>query len=210
MNSLLSGRLCIADACLEYLKVMYRGVKKYLYEERKIYINVNLDQIYLGELSHITKFMSKVKFDIVQMGKYLRHVQHRFCLLEEQGKEFDYNFVSQINICKVYIPIKLIEYGREMNDVIGAKVFDYNIISVGLEKCYAGQIAEGDSRLLAIKLAIDKLKHGSFLSGLSYNEIYLKLDLFRKKNHTNWYIKNTDKLLRLGIKIAKNEIRAFS
>ena len=62
-----------------------------------------------------------------------------------------------INVCKINIPIKSLEYCRIMNDFIGAKVFN---LAVSTDLYYVSQIAEGDSRMLCIKVAIDKLKYG--------------------------------------------------
>ena len=67
-----------------------------------------------------------------------------------------------------------------------------------VERIYVATIAEGD-----------KLKYHKIYN-ISLDELKLKFDFWQssknKQSKTKWYLRNTDKLYNLGMKIAQDEI----
>lgn len=154
-QQLFSGRVCVAQAALEFRKRLYEDTKQYA--QSKMCWTINGAQK-LYAVPHITQVFMKneVNFDLCM--RYVQICESRLCKYLRSKQLPNDELMTEIVIAKIKCVEDSIVYVNQLQNEIGsyALMADSGFGQRDFLTCC--KFAEGDTRILMQKLARDQLK----------------------------------------------------
>lgn len=156
-NRLLSGRVFISIATLQYFTARLAIVFKHLTERE---IDLMGQKKTLFELEHNYTLLLRMARITEMISHYVTLVKNRYyTAVLTPGSVVNEDLMQQINICKSIVPHFSLVCVNALKSLAGSAAFFRRFgMDDTINVLLAAKIAEGDDRIMSVKIAMDALK----------------------------------------------------
>lgn len=152
---LLTGRLCIAQAAIEFASKLFERTKDYS-DQKRCWAPVG--EPVLSSMPQLNSIYEKAVADFNRLVGFTTEIEKRLtkCLLENTIPEAD--LVEAIGVSKIKCVEAAIEYTFRLKQEVGSYALMYDTGFEHIDFLQCCKFAEGDSRILLQKMARDRLR----------------------------------------------------
>ena len=152
---LLTGRMCIAEAALVSARVLHMKTEAYA---RKKVCNGLAGERSLYSMPQVQSRFEKSYKAIDEMVGFVAAIEERLCAHLRNGTIPDADLVDAIAVCKIRCIDVAIEASHKLRMEVGSYALMHKTGFELMDMFLCCKFAEGDTRILQMKLARDRLK----------------------------------------------------
>ena len=152
---LLTGRLAIAESALVSVRQLFIKAKYYADHKQ---VNGMSGSIPLSKLPHLNQLFEQADTELTRLETFSASVEARLCAHLRTGSIPDSKLVEALSVCKIKNIASATELEHRLEQEVGSYALMHESGFVYKDMLLCCKFAEGDSRILLLKIARDELK----------------------------------------------------